>query len=289
MLDREEHIVPVASPRERPRSETVQGMAGRNLASELDCELRFGRVDHRPILGEVGLADHLAIGGDPSVRELGGVHDLRCRPKMGLQRTCERPTLVVERSNVEGTLEPAEVRFGPRAETRCERRVESQRIELHHPVPERSARPDGPDSTRAILGHHAKPAHAFSDLPFVSAIGATEVVEVPVDELEAIVTSDPLLGEIILRPYLIRRSLAIGAGAGLRIVGSCFSPQTRDLLDFIARNRLPHRLVDLDEDEKAERLVRQLGATVADFPLVILGLIWLDPLTQAAAAGFGAG
>ena len=47
----------------------------------------------------------------------------------------------------------------------------------------------------------------------VSAIGAAEVVEVPVDELEAIVTSDPLLGEIILRAYLIRRSLAIGAGA----------------------------------------------------------------------------
>lgn len=57
----------------------------------------------------------------------------------------------------------------------------------------------------------------------------------------------------------------------MRIVGSCFSPQTRDLLDFVARNRLPHRLVDLDEDEKAERLVRQLGATAADFPLVILG------------------
>ena len=106
---------------------------------------------------------------------------------------------------------------------------------------------------------------------FVSAVDDAEVAEIPVDELEAIVLSDPLLGEIILRAYLIRRSLAIGAGAGLRVVGSCFSPQTRDVLDFIARNRLPHRLVDLDEDEKAERLVRQLGATVADFPLVILG------------------
>ncbi len=106
---------------------------------------------------------------------------------------------------------------------------------------------------------------------FVSAIDAAEVAEIPVEELEAIVTSDPLLGEIILRAYLIRRSLAIGVGAGLRVVGSCFSPQTRDVLDFIARNRLPHRLVDLDEDEKAERLVRRLGATVADFPLVILG------------------
>lgn len=104
---------------------------------------------------------------------------------------------------------------------------------------------------------------------FVSAVDAAEVAEIPVAELESIVTSDPLLGEIILRAYLIRRSLAIGVGAGLRVVGSCFSP--RELLDFIARNRLPHRLVDLDEDEKAERLVRRLGATVADFPLVILG------------------
>lgn len=106
---------------------------------------------------------------------------------------------------------------------------------------------------------------------FVSAIDAAEVAEIPVEELEAIVTSDPLLGEIILRAYLIRRSLAIGVGAGLRVVGSCFSPQTRELLDFVARNRLPHRLVDLDKDEKAEQLVRRLGATVADFPLVILG------------------
>lgn len=105
----------------------------------------------------------------------------------------------------------------------------------------------------------------------IMAIDDGAVLEVPVTELKSIVLSDPSVGETILRAYLIRRSLAIGYGSGLRIVGSRFSPRTRELLDFVARNRLPHRLIDLDEDPKAEAFVRQSGLTAADFPLVILG------------------
>jgi len=34
------------------------------------------------------------------------------------------------------------------------------------------------------------------------------------------------LGETILRAYLIRRSHLIDGGAGMRIVGSCYAPDT---------------------------------------------------------------
>lgn len=123
----------------------------------------------------------------------------------------------------------------------------------------------------------------------VVAIEDGTVLEVPIAELQSIVLRDPILGEIILRAYLIRRSLAIGFGSGLRIIGSSFSPRTRELLDFIARNRLPHRLVDLDEDPKAEAFIRQSGLTLDDLPLVILGgqRLIRNPTPAALAAELG--
>ena len=69
-----------------------------------------------------------------------------------------------------------------------------------------------------------------------------------VERLRELVTQDPALGDLILRAFLLRRSLLIGLGVGLRIVGSRFSPDTRRLREFAARNRLPHRWIDLEED-----------------------------------------
>ncbi|MDN4616322.1 FAD-dependent oxidoreductase [Leifsonia sp. F6_8S_P_1B] len=105
----------------------------------------------------------------------------------------------------------------------------------------------------------------------VRALQAGTVLAVPIPALQRIVTRDPVLGDIILRAYLIRRSLAIGSGAGLRIVGSRFSPDTRRLLDLAARNRIPHRLLDLDGDHAAEVIVRRLRLEVGDLPVVIVG------------------
>jgi thioredoxin reductase (NADPH) len=65
--------------------------------------------------------------------------------------------------------------------------------------------------------------------------------------------------------------MLIGLGSGFRIVGSCYSPDTKRLLEFAARNRLPHRLIDLDKDEQAENLLRRLGIGVGETPVVVLG------------------
>ena len=50
---------------------------------------------------------------------------------------------------------------------------------------------------------------------------------------------DAALGDLILRAYLIRRSIMISLGVGVRIVGSRYSPDARRLRDFAARNRIP--------------------------------------------------
>ena len=59
------------------------------------------------------------------------------------------------------------------------------------------------------------------------ALDAGEVLAVPAGRVRELVARDPAFGDLILRAYLLRRSILIGLGAGLRIVGSKYSPDTR--------------------------------------------------------------
>src|SRR5919107_986914 len=115
-----------------------------------------------------------------------------------------------------------------------------------------------------------------------------EVLMVPVDRLRALVAQDPALGDLILRAYLLRREMLIGLGAGFQIVGSRYSSDTRRLREFAARNRLPHRWIDLEEDEAAETLLRQLGVAPEETPVVIWGgRVLRNPSTQELARTLG--
>jgi thioredoxin reductase (NADPH) len=100
-------------------------------------------------------------------------------------------------------------------------------------------------------------------------VEAGEVLVVPVRRLRALVSHDAALGDLVLRAYMLRRELLIGLGAGLRIIGSRYSPDTRRLREFLARNRLPHRWIDLEDDTSAEQLLRELGIPPADTPVVM--------------------
>ena len=88
---------------------------------------------------------------------------------------------------------------------------------------------------------------------------AGEVLVVPADRLRELVAEDAQLGDLILRAYLARRSLLIGLGAGFGSSARATRPDTRRLREFAARNRLPHRWMDLEEDPQAEALLRELG------------------------------
>jgi thioredoxin reductase (NADPH) len=98
---------------------------------------------------------------------------------------------------------------------------------------------------------------------------AGEVLVVPVERLKELISQYPVLGDLILRAYLLRRELLIGLGAGFTIVGSRYSPDTRRLREFCARNRLPHRWIDVEHDEGAEALLREAGVAPAETPIVI--------------------
>ena len=96
-----------------------------------------------------------------------------------------------------------------------------------------------------------------------------EVLAVPVEQLRELVAQDSVLGDLLLRAFLTRRSMLIELGSGLRVIGSGFSPDTRRLREFAARNRLPHRFIDLEEDRDAETMMRGLSVEPNETPVVI--------------------
>ncbi|HEY2635884.1 MAG TPA: FAD-dependent oxidoreductase [Solirubrobacteraceae bacterium] len=96
-----------------------------------------------------------------------------------------------------------------------------------------------------------------------------EVLQVGVERLRELVAGDETIGDLVLRAYLLRRELLIGMGAGLRIVGSRYSPDCRRLREFVARNRIPHHWIDVEDDAEAETLLRQLGVAPQDIPVVV--------------------
>ena len=119
-------------------------------------------------------------------------------------------------------------------------------------------------------------------------VAAGEVLAVPADRLKELVAQEPALGDLILRAYLLRRSILIGLGAGLRIIGSRYSPDTRRVRDFAARNRFPARWLDLETDPAAEELLAQLGVSPQDTPIVIVpGRVLRNPTNTELAAAIG--
>lgn len=100
---------------------------------------------------------------------------------------------------------------------------------------------------------------------------AGDVIEVPASHLRKLVSEDEELSNLILRAYLARRTILIDLGAGVQLVGSRYSSDTRRLREFLARNRIPYQWMDLDEDEEADKLLRALGVKPSETPVVISG------------------
>ncbi|MFI5913359.1 FAD-dependent oxidoreductase [Dactylosporangium sp. NPDC051541] len=116
-----------------------------------------------------------------------------------------------------------------------------------------------------------------------------EVLRVPADRLKAVIAQDSTLGDLVLKAYLCRRSLLISRGAGLRVIGSRFSPDSRRLREFAARNRIPCQWIDLEHDQDAEALLRGLRVRPGETPVVICpnGQVLRNPSNAELAHAVG--
>jgi thioredoxin reductase (NADPH) len=100
---------------------------------------------------------------------------------------------------------------------------------------------------------------------------AGEVIQVPLERLRGIVAQDESLGNLILGAFMARRAILIDAGTGIRVIGSRFSPDSRRLREFLARNRMPHQWTDLENDADADALLAALAVEPDQTPVVIAG------------------
>src|SRR3954470_1063489 len=149
---------------------------------------------------------------------------------------------------------------------------------------QRVARLHGPGRFLGELGVLTAQPAFLSDV----VVDPGEVLAIPADRLRALAARDLAFGDLVLRAYLVRRWLALGEGIGFRIIGSRYSATTRQLREFAARNRLPHRFLDLETDPMAERMLRSLGLGTDDTPIVLYRHRLLrNPSTAELATAFG--
>jgi thioredoxin reductase (NADPH) len=136
---------------------------------------------------------------------------------------------------------------------------------------------DRPEVESRVIAVHAR-GRFVGDLSmltgqavYVTAVAVTdvEVLEIPYARLKEAVTLDQALGDLILRALIIRRNIHASLGAGLRIIGSRYSADTRRLSDFASRNRVPYHWEDLEEDPEAEVTLRAFDIPPDQTPVVI--------------------
>jgi thioredoxin reductase (NADPH) len=128
--------------------------------------------------------------------------------------------------------------------------------------------------------------------PYLTAVvrDGGEVIQVPAERLRELLGRDQELSDLILRAFISRRSILIDIGAGIRVIGSRYSRDSRRVREFLARNRMPYQWLDLEEDEEAEALLRALDVGTADTPVVISGRGSLrNPSNAEVAALLGLG
>jgi thioredoxin reductase (NADPH) len=127
------------------------------------------------------------------------------------------------------------------------------------------------------------------------ASSAGRVLAVPVAQLRVVMAHEPDLSDLILHTFLLRHSILMRRGVGLTLIGSRFDPDTRRLLEVLARNRLVSTWLDLEAAPEAEAIVQGLDLPIADLPIVLIpggplmrnpgGRALLDALGMSGAAG----
>ena len=116
----------------------------------------------------------------------------------------------------------------------------------------------------------------------------SRVRTIPIDDLKRLIANDPVLSDLILSAFLRRRALLIGRGLGPKIVGSHFSADTHRLLEWAARNRLPHSWIDVERDPAVEEMLQVFGVSVDETPVVLWGdRVLRNPSEQELAQVLG--
>jgi thioredoxin reductase (NADPH) len=118
-----------------------------------------------------------------------------------------------------------------------------------------------------------------------------EVLVVPRRDLQALISQDQAFGDLLVRAMFARREWLAEQRTGLRIIGSRSSADTRALIEFAVRNRLPHVWLDTDADPNADAVLARHAVPRDELPIVVMrgGDVLRHPSNTelARAAGLG--
>ena len=96
------------------------------------------------------------------------------------------------------------------------------------------------------------------------------VLRVPVENVRTIVAEDRTLSELILDALMTRRGYLVREGIGVTLVGSRFDPETRRLLELLARNGVATKWLDCESSPQAALLLEKLGVGAGELPVVAI-------------------
>src|SRR5512132_3522219 len=123
------------------------------------------------------------------------------------------------------------------------------------------------------------------------ARGDCEVYEVPGEALRAGLNQCPAVSDIILQAFIARRQLMRESPdfTGLRVIGSRYSRDTFRIRDFLAKNRVPSKWFDLEEDPAVAQFLQQIGVSEAETPVVTCAhcLLLRNPSNRELAEAIG--
>ena len=113
----------------------------------------------------------------------------------------------------------------------------------------------------------------------------SEVIELTRDQLLSFVQTDPQLGEIFMRAFILRRIELIERHRrrGADRVGA-FAGHAR-IREFLTRNGYPYTYIDLDHDADVQEMLDRFHVTVHDVPVVICrgDMVLRNPTNQQVA------
>ncbi len=113
-----------------------------------------------------------------------------------------------------------------------------------------------------------------------------EAIFVSREALRGVISRDTRLGDLIMNALVSRRALIIETESGAELIGHGADPGTRELREFLTRNRVPHRFVDLDGSELSTSPVDGRPLADADLPMLASGdkVLRAPTILEAATA-----
>jgi thioredoxin reductase (NADPH) len=119
---------------------------------------------------------------------------------------------------------------------------------------------------------------------------ASTLLQIDRTNLQRMMQTDAVLGEIFLTAFILRRVYLIDHSVGDAIlIGSNLSSDSLRLRAFLARNGHPHTYIDVEREPDIQSVLDHFAIKVTDIPVLICRgqLVLRNPTNAEAAACFG--